>query len=155
VFVGFCHYVEEEDRSAWESYTGVDSSNYLIDSYNYFDSMGIPSVKVNELISVDWMVPGKVLPIYDLLMNGTIIPDPGPGPYLVSLFLGQCVTLYSRKHLHLIISLKFCISACLAGLSIGYVSTSGVKSCEAAVLRDGCKSIYAYANSGCWRSHSY
>jgi hypothetical protein len=101
VFVGFCHYVEEEDRSAWESYTGVDTSNHLIDSYNYFDSMGIPSVKVNDLISVDWMVPGKVLPIYDLLMNGTIIQDPGPGPYLVRLFPFQCVTLCCRKHLNI------------------------------------------------------
>jgi hypothetical protein len=76
VFLGSNHYVEESQRSAWETYTAADASNYLSDSYDYFSELGIPYSEQLRQNS-----------IYMFTSETSMIDDPGPGPYLVSLIL--------------------------------------------------------------------
>jgi hypothetical protein len=67
------HYLEESQRSAWETYTALDTSNYLSESYDYFSQLGIFYEEQNRRV-----------PIFLLGANSTTRDDPGPGPYLVS-----------------------------------------------------------------------
>jgi hypothetical protein len=51
-----------------------DESNYLVESYNYFDEIGIPYGRQD--------VRNITMATYE----GTL-PDPGPGPYLVRFYM--------------------------------------------------------------------
>jgi hypothetical protein len=84
VYVAFCHHVEESQRTAWESYTGLDASNYLGDSYKYFESVDAQYFKQLSIV----MPPNSTadfqnFPIYEVFDNKDPAPDSGLGPYLV------------------------------------------------------------------------
>jgi hypothetical protein len=81
-YVAFCHYVDEAQRTAWESYTGLDEANYLPESYEYFDSVGIPYFKQTSINPPN--STSTTLPIFKYTENITAVSDTGPGPYLVS-----------------------------------------------------------------------
>jgi hypothetical protein len=83
VFTGFCHYVEDHQRSEWESFNGLDTSKYLTESYNYFESVDVPYDRQIGINSPNWTIGNDSFPIFQLSENGTAIPDTAPGPFLV------------------------------------------------------------------------
>jgi hypothetical protein len=83
VFTGFCHYVEDHQRSEWESFNGLDKSNYLTESYNYFESVDIPYYRQNGINAPNWTIGNESYPIFKFSESGAAVPDPDAGPFLV------------------------------------------------------------------------
>jgi hypothetical protein len=86
IYVSICHYVDDYQRTAWESYMGLDESNYLVDSYEYFESVGAKYSKQSSIHSSNSTIGSKTFEVNKFSENGTTIPEPDPGPYLVRFF---------------------------------------------------------------------
>jgi hypothetical protein len=83
IYLSTNHYVKESQRSAWENYTEFDTSNYLVESYEYFSELGILYFEQNRRNPI-YMYSEEAF-ISDNPAEW-ISDDPGPGPYLVSFF---------------------------------------------------------------------
>jgi hypothetical protein len=89
MYVAFCHDVDESQRTEWEAYTGLDKASFLADSYEYFDSVGVPYVKQTGVNSPNTTLKNNTLTIFQYTEEGAVVEDPGPGPYLVRYRLGK------------------------------------------------------------------
>ena len=86
LYLSVNHYVTDNEREKWEKYVAEDRDNYIRDSYDYFDEVGIKYFEIEAFTNTttDVLVQKDKFPIFMLNELGEIVPDPGPGPYLVS-----------------------------------------------------------------------
>lgn len=97
LFVGLAPFVEEADRRDWEEYVVSDDAYWIDEGFAYQEELGI-----NHFIK-NWEERRRLqyssnqsLPIYFFGDNGTVVTDPGPGPYLVSCIIIMVAVSFSE-----------------------------------------------------------
>jgi len=99
LFLSLNPYVKEIDRSKWEEYVVSEDSYWIEQGLEYQKELGLDSFETTLETRVRLKeLEANSSSIFTVGGNGTIIPDPGPGPYLVSCVFRSHSVLYSPSN---------------------------------------------------------
>lgn len=99
LFVGLAPFVKESDRRDWEEYVVSDDAYWVDEGFVYQEELGLEGFNKNwEERRRLQFTSNQSLPIYYFSENGSVVTDPGPGPYLVRFIIIMVALIFFEMY---------------------------------------------------------